>query len=175
MLSETVNLEKLRQKIEDLRAASGDRADYLDYGKPNPEQAKQANETIKKLDVEIKAAQAELKQQLDALRAQQPQAIEEWTSYHIALLQAIIAENSTDKNAGTRKFVAKETLQNWEKVRAGELDYVDINGYFLKDYKEHVRSFNENSQIGAPIRRAANQTTSNQAKSKDKAWWQFWK
>ena len=175
MFKETVQLEKLRQKIEDLRSASGDRADYLDYGKPTPEQAKQANETIKKMNVEIKAGQVELKQLLDTLRVRQPQAIEEWVNYHIALLQTILAENSTDRNAGTRKYVAKETLQNWEKVRTGELDYVDINGYFLKDYKNHIRSFNENTQIGAPIRATSNYSNLNQAKSKDKAWWQFWK
>ena len=170
MLSETVTLEKLRQKIDDLQAESGDRANYLDYGKPNAEQVRQTNETIKKLNEEIKATQEELERSMETARVHKPQAIEEWVNYHIALLQTIIAENPTGPNAGTRKYVARETLQNWEKVGTGELKYVNINGHFLKDYKDHLRSFNENSKIGDLI-----QKTSNQTKPKDKVWWQFWK
>jgi hypothetical protein len=173
MLSETVKLEKLRQKIEDLRERSGDRANYIDYGKPNPAQLKEAQETIKKLDVEIKAGQAELKQFLDTLRKQQPQVIDEWVKYHISLLEMIAAENSTDRDAGTRKYVAKETIDEWNKLLAGETDYVNINGHFLKDYKNHVRSFHENSQIGEHVRSTSGKAAS--SNSKDKAWWQFWK
>ena len=172
MLSETVRLEKLRQKIEDLREKSGDRANYIDYGKPNPAQLKEAQETIKKLDVEIKAGQAELKQLLDTLRKQQPQVVEEWVKYHVSLLEMIVAEKSTDKNAGTRKYVAKETIDEWNKLRSGETDYVNINGHFLKDYKAHVRSFNENSQMGEFIKAMK---TSSSANAEGKAWWQFWK
>ncbi len=174
MLKETVKLEKLRQKIEDLRAQSGDRANYIDYGKPNPAQLKEAQETLKKLDVEIKTGQAELKQLLDTMRTQQPQAIEEWVKYHTSLLEGIIAENSTDANAGTRKYVAKETIEEWNKVLAGDLDYVNINGHFLKDYKAHVRSINENTQIGAPMPVQSSKSAGT-ATNENKAWWQFWK
>lgn len=175
MFKETVQLEKLRQKIEDLRHRSGDRANYIDYGKPNPAQLKQAEEDLKKLDVEIEAGLAELKQMLEPIRKQQPQVVEEWVKYHVSLLEMIVAENSTDKNAGTRKYVAKETIEEWNKLHSGELDYVNINGYFLKDYKTHVRSFNENSQIGERFRSMSGQAASGKANSKDKAWWQFWK
>ena len=172
MFKETVQLEKLRQKIEELHYQSGDRANYIDYGKPNPAQLKEAQDVLKKLDVEIKAGEAELKQMLDTLRKQQPQVVEEWVKYHISLLEMIVAENSTDRNAGTRKYVAKETIEEWNKLFAGEMDYVNINGYFLKDYMEHVRSINENSQIGETIK---TMKTSSQAKTEGKAWWQFWK
>ena len=172
MFSETVKLEKLRQKVEDLNKQSGDRSDYIDYGKPNPAQLREAQETMKKLDVAIKAGQAELKQILDTLRKEQPQVIEEWVKYHVSLLEMIVAEKSTDKNAGTRKYVAKETIDEWNKLGSGEVDYVNINGHFLKDYKNHVRSFNENSQMGEFIKAMK---TSNSAKPGNKAWWQFWK
>lgn len=172
MLKETVQLEKMRQKIEDLNFQSGDRANFIDYGKPNPAQLKEAQETIKRLDVEAKTTQAELKQMLDTLRKQQPQVIEEWVKYHVSLLDLIVAENSTDRNAGTRKYMAKESIANWEKVRSGEVGYVGINESFLKDYKLHVCSINENSQIGEPIKATK---THSPAKPKGKAWWQFWK
>ena len=175
MFSETVKLEKLRQKIENLNEKSGDRSDYIDYGKPNPAQLREAQETMKKLDVEIKAGQAELKQILDTLRKQQPQVIEEWVKYHISLLEQVVAENATDRDAGTRKYVAKQTIDEWNKLLAGEADYVNINGHFLKDYKKHVRSFNENSQIGEFFRSTSGQAASGKTNSKNKAWWQFWK
>jgi hypothetical protein len=175
MLSETVQLEKLRQKIEDLREQSGDRANYIDYGKPSHAQLKEAQATLKKLDVEIKAGQAELKQSLDTLRAQQPQVIEEWVKYHVSLLEKVIGDPSTDRDAGTRKYVAKETIEEWNKLLAGQTDYVNINGHFLKAYKNHVRSFSERSQIGEAFQPTSGQAASNQAASKDKAWWQFWK
>jgi hypothetical protein len=59
--------------------------------------------------------------------------------------------------AVTRRNVAKSTLQEWEKVRTGEQDYVRINWHFLKDYKESARKLGKNF------------------KSDDKSWWQFWK
>jgi hypothetical protein len=65
--------------------------------------------------------------------------VQEWVNYHIAMLQKIVDEKSTEKNAAVRRNVAKGTIQEWEKVRAGEQEYVNINWYFLKDYKEGVR------------------------------------
>jgi|GEM_PF-1174214 len=162
MLKETTELESLRQKIEDAEYEAGDRSNYLDYGKPNPAQAKQARELIEKLKEESKAARAELKQLLGTLRAQQPQAIDEWVNYHAGILQKIIDEK-TEAVITPRKNVAKETLQNWEKVRAGELDYVNINWHFLKDYKASVRT------ITGGKAKAASKTT------ESKSWFQFWK
>ncbi|MBL0346243.1 hypothetical protein [Candidatus Villigracilis affinis] len=94
MLPETIQLETLRQKIEDSEYEAGDRSDYLSYGKPNPAQAKQAQELIEKLKEDSKAARAELNQLLGSLRAQQPQAVEEWVNYHAGLLQKIIDEKT---------------------------------------------------------------------------------
>ena len=175
MQPETVRIEMLRQQIEDLREQSGDRANYIDYGKPNPAQLREAQETLKKLDVEIKAGQTELKQLLDSLRTPKPQVIEEWVKYHISLLEKVIAEPATDRDAGTRKYVAKETIKEWNNLLSGESDYVNINGHFLKAYKDHIRSFNENSQINEQISSKSGQTASGKANVKDKAWWQIWK
>ena len=83
------------------------------------------------------------------------------------MLQKIVDEKSTEKNAAVRKNVAKGTIQEWEKVRAGEQDYVNINWYFLKDYKAGVRTI-----TGGRVTSAA---TTGQATTEGKAWWQFWK
>ena len=148
MLEETKRLEELRQKIETFENESGNLSDYLDRGKPNPSEQKAAMERMKHLDEEAK----KLKTQLKSLIMNSPrEALEEWVNFHAAILNRIIAEPVKDANSRTRVFVAKQTLENWEKVRSGELDYVGINWYFLKDYKEEV------SKSGAG------------------KWWQFWK
>jgi len=139
MLTETIQLETLRQKIEDVSYEAGDKTDYLSYGKPSPVQAKQAKELIEKLNSQSKELRAEFKQLIATVRSQQPQAFEEWINYHMGMLQDIVDEKTTGKDAGTRKFVAKQTIQEWEKVRAGEQEYVNINWHYLKDYKADVR------------------------------------
>lgn len=167
MLPKTIQLETLRQQIEDASYKAGDLSDYLDRGRPNAAQAKQAQASIAQFNSQAKAKTDELKQLLEATRSQNSQAVNEWVDFHVTLLQKIVAEKSTDANAAVRRNVANGTIQEWEKVRAGEQVYVNINGYFLKDYKAEVRKITEGH---------ANQTdNSRQEKPVSKAWWQFWK
>lgn len=163
MLTETVQLETLRQKIEAEENESGNQADYLDRGSPNPKQAKQAQELIEKLNNQSKALKAQLKDLLASVRSQQPQAIDEWINLDTSILQKIVEEKEKGTMATTRRHVAKSTLQEWEKVRAGEQEYVGINWYYLKDYKESVRKFGSRSKVNS------------KSNSDGKAWWQFWK
>ena len=167
MHAEAVQLEALRQKIEDALYESAMNSEMLDRGKPSAAETKKTRETINQLDRQAKALKEELKQTIAATRLQNPQAFEEWIDYHIGTLQNIVDEKSTEKNAAVRRNVAKGTIQEWEKVRAGEQEYVNINWYFLKDYKAGVRS----------ITRGVSKTADNisGSKTEDKAWWQFWK
>jgi hypothetical protein len=158
----------LRQKIEDSEFEAGDKTDYLSYGKPNAAQAKQTQALIEKLKVQSTEARAELKQLLGTLRSQHSQAVEEWINYHIDLLQKIVDEK-TEAVIAPRKNVAKETIQNWEKVRAGELEYVNINWHFLKDYKANVRTITSHIKTN----KNAEQTASE--KKSGKSWWPFGK
>jgi hypothetical protein len=97
-----------------------------------------------------------------SVRMHQPQAIDEWVALHTSILQKIVAEQGTGTMASTRQFVAKNTLQEWEKVRAGEQEYVNINWHYLKDYRANVRKLRGNPG-------------SNDSDTEGKAWWQFWK
>ena len=134
--SEAIKLEELRQQIEAAQNESGSNADFLDRGNPNPSQKKQAEELIRQKNAEA----AELKAQLRSLIQNTPRPIiEEWVQYHTDILQSILAENSKDINAGARKNVAKETIDNWQAVLNGTKEYVGINWYFLKDYREKVK------------------------------------
>jgi hypothetical protein len=169
MHPETIQPETLRQKIEDLMYESGDRANYLDYGKPKAAEAKKTQETIKQLDNQAKALQAELKLLIADMRAQHPQAFEEWINYHTGMLQKIMDENTKDPNERTRKFVAKQTLEEWEKVRAGEQDYVNINWNFLKDYKAEVRTITGGTKMNINTGPSAGDA------KKSRSWWPFGK
>jgi hypothetical protein len=169
MHPETIQLETLRQKIEDVEYEAGNQSDYLDRGRPNPSQAKKAQETINQLNEQTRTLQAELKDLIARVRSQQPQAIEDWVNYHTGILHNIINENASGANAATRRSVARSTLQEWEKVRLGEQDFVRINWYFLKDYREGVR------QIGSKGTAPSSVNTKDQPDNNGKAWWQFWK
>jgi hypothetical protein len=134
--SEAIKLEELRQQIEAAEYESGSNADFLDRGNPNPSQKKQAEELIRQKNAEAAA----LKTQLRSLIQNTPRpVIEEWVQYHTDILQSILSENSKDINAGARKNVAKETMDNWQAVLNGTKEYVGINWYFLKDYREKVK------------------------------------
>ena len=163
MFTETIQLETLRQKIEDTEYEAGNQSDFLDRGNPNPAQAKQAQDLITRLNSESKSAREELKQLIATIRSQNPQAIEEWVDFHVGILQKIVEEKASGANAVTRQNVAKGTLKEWKKVRADEQTYVNINWYFLKDYKEGVRKI------------VVKSTDVRAVKDNNKAWWQFWK
>jgi len=167
MLPESIQLETLRQSIEDAEFEVGDKTDYLSYGKPNPKQAQQTKELIENLKSQSKTLREEFKQRIATVRAQQPQALEEWVNFHTDILQKVMEETKMGAEAVARRNVAKETIQNWEKVRAGELDYVSINWHFLKDYKASVRTI-----TGKNVKTTEGVA---QSKSETKSKWQFWK
>jgi hypothetical protein len=150
MLAKTIQLETLRQKIEDVQYEAAMHSDYLDRGGADPGRAKKAQDLVNTLNQRTKTLQAEFKELIGTVRSQQPQVIEEWVDVHIGMLQKIVDEKAKGPMGSVRRNVARETLQEWEKVRAGEQDYVGINWYYLKDYKARAR------KIG-------------------KSWWQFWK
>ncbi len=140
MFQETIQIEKLRQQIEDAGYESGSQSDYLDRGNPNKQQAQNAREYMARLDSTSRTLKVELHELLLTFRRQKPQVLEEWVKLHRDILQKILAETGSGTNAKVRQNVARTTLQAWEKVLAGEQDYVGINWSYLKDYKAEVRT-----------------------------------
>jgi hypothetical protein len=161
VLEETIQLETLRQKIEDSEYEAGSQSDYLDRGRPTPAQAKKANELISELKRQSQASRAELKQLISTVRSHHPEALEEWVNFHIGILQKVCDEKTMGAEAVARRNLAKGTLQEWERIRAGEMEYVSINWHFLKDYKASARKITSGG--------------AGQEKAESKAWWQFWK
>lgn len=163
MHPETLQLEKLRQQIEDVEYEWGSLGDYLDRGKPNAAEQKKAQENIEKLKTQSGQLKAKLHELALATRSDKPDAFEEWVKVHKDMLTQILNEDAKDKDVKVRKHVATGTLAEWDQVLAGEKEYVGINWYFLKAYKENVRKVFRGDKI--------NTTTTGDQKS----WWQFWK
>ncbi|MFT3893282.1 MAG: hypothetical protein QM730_16760 [Anaerolineales bacterium] len=150
MLQQTIQLEQLRRKIEDAEFAIGDQSDYLDLGKPNAQQAKSAQETISRMKGKSQELQAALHETIATVRRENPEALQEWVNYHKNILERIIAEPTSNTHTKVRQNVARETLQQWEKVLSGEQEYVNINWHYLKDYKAEAKKLGKT------------------------AWWKFW-
>jgi hypothetical protein len=150
MQQQTIQLEQLRRKIEDAEFTIGDQSDYLDLGKPNAQQAKSAQETISRMKIKSSELKSALHDLIATVRRENPQAIEEWVKLHKDILERIIAEPTSNTHTKVRQNVARETLLEWEKVRTGEQEYVNINWHYLKDYKAEAKKLGKT------------------------AWWKFW-
>lgn len=146
MLKETIQLEKLRQQIEDVENEIGSQSDFIDFTRPNEQKKNEVRQAIAKMESQSKQLNAELHELIVTTRREKPQAFEEWVNTHKAILERIVAENQADNKAGVRHNTARGTLNQWEKVCAGKRDYVGINWHYLKDYKDEVRKvFNQGS------------------------------
>jgi hypothetical protein len=158
MLSpDVLRLEEIRRYIQDVETEYY--ADYRDYvrdEKPTPKKIK--------LSEQSKVARAQLHVMIESVRRENPAALAEWAEYHTSFLKRIKAETSTEMNADTRRMMASASLQAWEKVLAGEQDFVSINPHFLKDYSEEVNKGPRWIPTSMPKEVSAN-----------KSWWQFWK
>lgn len=163
MLKETIELEKLRQRIAALDWEAIELAEQLEREKPSGKKMKSAEERRSQLGAEIKKLMAELRE----LIAKGPrEAVEEWVNWHKAELDEIIRSEAED-SANTRLGMARFVLAGWEKVLTGEQDFVRINKYFLKEYVAKAEQTFPKDEV----------TTQKNAKPEEpakKSSWKFW-
>jgi hypothetical protein len=127
VLQETIQLEKLRQGIEDAEYEAGNQSDYIDRGRPNEGQARSAREQIARMVSKSNKLKSELHELILVVHRDKPQALEEWVKLHKDILGRILAEKETDSNTRIRHNLAREALQAWEKVLARKQEFVSIN------------------------------------------------
>jgi hypothetical protein len=158
MREEAIQLETLRQRIEAAEYESGNLSDYIDRGGPSDKELKAAQERIGQMNREA----ASLKVQLRELIAGIPrEALEEWVNWHKNMLEGILNETPANPNSKTRLHVARITLDEWDKVLQGEREHVNINWYFLQDYKEAAQRIIKGGEMPA-------------GEKPRKKWWKFW-
>jgi len=126
---ETLDLEALRQRIEAAENEAGSLSDYLDRGQSGPSPVADPVRRIVEL----------VKQQLSALVAERPAAVAAWADLHIEALTQIAGEPPGDAIAQTRKYVARQTIEAWQSVRAGNQTYVNTNWYYLAGHQKAMR------------------------------------
>ena len=132
---ETLELEALRQQIEAAEQEAGSLSDYLDRGQSGPPPVADPARRI----AELQRLAETWKQDLAAKVAQRPAAVAAWVELHIEALTQIAAEPPGDAIAQTRKYVARQTIDAWQKVRTGQQTYVSTNWYYLADYQKAMR------------------------------------
>jgi hypothetical protein len=130
-----IALETLRQAIEAALQESGSLADYLDHGRPSFTAQRDTEHKIGELNAYAAAAQRDLQN----LCAQVPEAVSAWAALHITALLPIAGEPPTNAHTRARQMLAHQTIQEWERVRAGLQTYVAINRYYLADHQEAMR------------------------------------
>lgn len=149
MDARALKLEGLRQMLQALEARAGWLGDYLDRGHPDEEQARAAAEEMASLREQAEQMRRLLSAELAGVRATAQSVVAEWVGWHASICQRILAEDPGTQVEGTvtdqqvRLFVARETLEAWQKVLVGSQDTVMINDYFLPDYQHEVTAFIE--------------------------------
>lgn len=149
MDARAVRLEVLRQQMQAIGAREGSLADYLDRGHPNAEQALAALDEMEQFRQQSEQMRRLLSTELAGVRTTAPSVVVEWVGWHAGILQRILSEDPGAQVDGVvsdqqvRLFVARETLEAWQKVLVGAQDYVMINDYFLPDYQQEVTAFIE--------------------------------
>ncbi len=135
-------LEYARWQLNDIHRSSGSAADYLDRGRPDPDQRAEAKAAIKRLESEAVQLENTFDQTLTDLRIQNPAVVFVWVATHVEVLNDIIGEARSVESLAvwdkTRIHVAEKTLAEWQEVKEGKRNYVSINWYFLKDYEERL-------------------------------------
>ena len=131
------DLELLHRRLDDLRHLVGGLCDYLDRGRPSPDQEKAANSAMKVAEETAEALDQELEDQIALVRQTDPTLLDQWVDVHQAILReaAVECKASDTFDEGfikTALFVIKQETEQWEKVRTGGRYYVSGNRYFLR-------------------------------------------
>ena len=165
MLKETIELEKLRQRVAVVDWERLDVSDLIERERPNGKEKKSAEAKLARLNEETRNLMSELHE----LVAKSPkEALTEWVNWHKGVLDEII-KNEPEQSANTRIAMARFVLGEWKKVLKGEQDFVRINKYFLKDYvakAEEAFPMDKAAKIEKDIK---------PEETEKKSSWKFWK
>jgi hypothetical protein len=136
-LEQAVLLENLRREIDDLQGAAGGLGDYIDRGRPNPAEEKEAYDSMERQRQDASQLRARLQALVETLRRDGPEILAAWANAHArvcrALLRAIPDRSDDDKTA---RFVARTTLEAWEKLPGGGESFIGITTPWLEGYME---------------------------------------
>jgi len=134
------DLELLHRRLEELRHRIGSSVDYLDRGRPSPEQERATVAAMKVAEETAAALDQELEDLVSLVRQTDPALLDRWVDVHQAILHeaktVVEGKASDDYDEGFAKtalFVANREVEQWEEVRSGGRYHVIGNRYFLRN------------------------------------------
>jgi sugar phosphate isomerase/epimerase len=138
-------LETLRRRLETVRHQIGSMSDYLDRGRPSPDEARKTRATMAEQEAVAAELEAQLVAMVQAHRQNKPHLIEQWVSIHQAIFQELNAyfeaHQAEDAYAyRLERYVTAQAIEEWDKVLSGELDFVINNGYVMSKQQDVVRN-----------------------------------
>ncbi|MBX3275391.1 MAG: hypothetical protein KF729_34310 [Sandaracinaceae bacterium] len=119
---------RIRQAVDSLVSL-----DALDrWGVRDPDARAHVEAQIRTADQALAALRAELTRRSDALRAEDPGALEAWARAHQRLLDAFVASLPSDESARTARYVAQKERDEWDEVALGARPWVDRNTFYVQ-------------------------------------------
>jgi hypothetical protein len=137
-------LETLRRRLETVRYQIGSMSDYLDRGRPTPDEAQKTQAAMAQQGAAAADLEAQLVVMVVAYRQDKPQIIRQWVSTHQAIFRELNAyfeaHQAEDAYAyRLEQYVTTQAIAEWEKVQSGELDFVINNSYVMGKQQDVVR------------------------------------
>jgi len=138
-LEQALLLERRRRDIDDLQGAAGNLGDYIDRGRPGPAEEKEAYDFMERHRRDAGRLRARLQALVEALRRDGPEILAAWAGAHGRVCRSLLAsladQSDDDKTA---RFVARTTLEAWEKLPGGGESFIGISTPWLEGYLERL-------------------------------------
>lgn len=132
-------LESLRREIDDLQGAAGSLGDYLDRGNPDPEERREAFESMERYRREAEEKRRRLRELVEKLRPAGPEVLKTWAEAHIRVCDYFLGSlpDKSDDNR-TARYVAATLREAWKKLPAGGETFIGILTNWLEGYLERL-------------------------------------
>ncbi len=136
-LQQAARLEDLRREIDDLQGAAGSLGDYIDRGRPNPVEEKEAYEVMERQRRDAERLRLRLQERVKERRRLCPEILIVWANAHVKVCRSLLASLPEQSEDGrTARFVAKETMDAWKKLPKSGETFIGVNTAWLAGYLE---------------------------------------
>ncbi len=136
-------LETLRRRLETIRHQTGSMSDYLDRGRPSPDEAQKTHAAMAEQEAAAAELEAQLAEMVQAYRQNKPHLIRQWVNIYQTIFQelnAYFAAHQAENVYAYRleRYVTAQAIEEWAKVQSGELDFVINNSYVMGKQQDVV-------------------------------------